>query len=395
MVPAHSLPSTDADKKLLSQIASVLRGADCVQDIESLCDQSRQRLLYLAELHGVEALLFAAIEDNPLRTAAGGWLRHQLKHKVQRDAVRELARKLAIRKILAELAAAGVPVLLLKGAALAYTVYQQPYMRGRGDLDLLIPEHQKSDANAALVAAGYEPLHHLREAGSFQLTYYPPAAAAAVGADAIDLHEKLNDHRIFTPLLSFDCLVANSIPVPALGEHARSPCPVHMMLHAAMHRAANFTTVYHAAGESVIEPNRLIWLYDIHLLAKAFTFQDWMRLAEFAEQHAIRQVCWDALQASAGAFQTSIPSDAAKRIGISEAKEPSAAYLRTGLANKLLTDIKAQPNLRARWQLAAAYALPARDFIRQKYDHKKVPLPALYLLHIARGIARLAHLRRA
>jgi hypothetical protein len=392
MVHAQSLRSTDADKTLLSQITSVLRGADCVQDLESLCDQSRQRLLYLAELHGVEALLFAALEDNPLRTAAGGWLRHLLKHKVQRDAARELLRKVAIRKILPELAAADVPVLLLKGAALAYTVYPQPYLRSRGDLDLLIPEHQKSDANAALVTAGYEPQHHLREAGSFQLTYFPPAAD--VGADAIDLHEQLNDHRIFTPLLPFDRLFASSMPVQALGPHARSPCPVDMMLHAAMHRAANFTTVYRAAGESFIEPNRLIWLYDVHLLANAFTRQDWTRLAEFAEQHSIRQVCWDTLQSTASAFRTSIPADIARRLGTAAAKEPSAAYLRTGLANKLLTDIRAQPNLRARWQLAASYALPAPDFVRQKYDQKKnAPLPVLYVLHIVRGIARLAHLR--
>jgi len=179
-----------------------------------------------------------------------------------------------------------------------------------------------------------------------------------------------------------------------LGNHARALCPVHAMLHACMHRAANFTTVVRAAGETLIEPDRLIWLYDVHLLAEAFTRDDWLGLAEFAEDKAIRRVCWDTLRTTANAFHTSIPADIMKRLDVSDIHEPSAAYLRRGLFNKLLTDIKAQPTLRDRLQLATTYALPAPDFIRQKYAHKQAPLPALYLLHIARGVSRLAQPRR-
>jgi colanic acid biosynthesis glycosyl transferase WcaI len=390
----NALPRTDlpasADERLLAGLGRLLQGTPA-PDIAEFKAYGRARLPHLCAIHGVEALVYAALARRRNPSEPADSLCAELKPGVHRAAARELARQAAVRAVLDRFAAAGIPVLVLKGTALAYTYYPQPYLRSRGDLDLLIPEHRQTDADAVLTTAGYAPQYQLREAGSFQLTYYPPASA--VGADAIDLHEKLNDHRIFTPLLAFEQLFADSIPIPALGPHARSPSPVHMMLHACMHRAANFTTVYRAAGESFIEPNRLIWLYDIHLLANAFTRQDWTRLADFAEQHAIRQVCWDTLRASASAFQTSIPADVAKRLGAAKAKEPSATYLRTGLANKLLTDLKAQSSLRARWQLATSYALPAPDFIRQKYTYKKVPLPALYLLHITRGIARLAHLR--
>jgi colanic acid biosynthesis glycosyl transferase WcaI len=391
----NALPQTDdlpasADERLLAVLGRLLQDlpAPDIAEIEAHC---RARVAHLCAIHGVEALLYAALERKRNPSEPADSLCAELKPAVHRAAARELARQAAVRAILDRFAAAGIPVLVLKGTALAYTYYPQPYLRSRGDLDLLIPEHRQADADAVFTTAGYAPQHQLREAGSFQLTYYPPASA--VGADAIDLHEKLNDHRIFTPLLAFEQLFADSIPIPALGPHARSPSPVHMMLHACMHRAANFTTVYRAAGESVIEPNRLIWLYDIHLLANAFTRQEWTRLADFAEQHAIRQVCWDALQATASAFRKSIPADVAKRLGTAETKEPSAAYLRTGLANKLLTDIKAEPNFRARWRLAAEYALPDAGFIRRKYD-QRAPLSALYALHIARGIARLTHLRR-
>jgi hypothetical protein len=69
--------------------------------------------------------------------------------------------------------------------------------------------------------------------------------------------------------------------------------------------------------------------------------------------------------------------------------EPSAAYLRPGLTHKLFTDVKAQPNWRARIKLAASYALPPAEFMRRKYEHRNWPLPALYLLHLGRGIRKL------
>lgn len=382
---------TVSDAWLTTQISKLLRG-EPASDVDALSVDDRQRLRHLCAVHGVGALIYNALERRQARGSVADWLRAELKPAVQQAAARELARGAAIRALLSRFAAASIPVLLLKGTALAYTIFPQPYLRTRGDLDLLIPAHRQADAEEVLIAAGYQPEHQLQAAGSFQLTYSPPPSLP--GADAIDLHWQLNDLRIFTPLLGFDLLYADSIAVPSLGDDARALCPVHAMLHVCMHRAANFTTVVRAAGETLIEPDRLIWLYDAHLLAEAFTRDDWLGLAAFAEDKAIRRVCWDTLRTTANAFHTSIPADIAKRLDVSNIHEPSAAYLRRGLFNKLLTDIKAQPTLRDRLQLATTYALPAPDFIRQKYAHKQAPLPALYLLHIARGVSRLAQPRR-
>jgi len=50
-----------------------------------------------------------------------------------------MARVVELREVLAALAGAGLPVLLLKGAALAYTLYPEPHLRDRSDTDLLFP----------------------------------------------------------------------------------------------------------------------------------------------------------------------------------------------------------------------------------------------------------------
>ncbi len=62
-----------------------------------------------------------------------------------------------LREVLAALAGAGLPVLLLKGAALAYTLYPEPHLRERCDTDLLLPSRDEAErAWRVLQTLGYQ-----------------------------------------------------------------------------------------------------------------------------------------------------------------------------------------------------------------------------------------------
>src|SRR6266436_1779063 len=50
----------------------------------------------------------------------------------------------------------GIDLLLIKGAALAYTHYASPHLRPRDDIDLLIRRADLERASAMLVSIGYE-----------------------------------------------------------------------------------------------------------------------------------------------------------------------------------------------------------------------------------------------
>ena len=52
----------------------------------------------------------------------------------------------ARRQIDSAMAKAGIPTIWLKGIALAYTVYPQPWLRPMVDLDVLVPFHQRKNA---------------------------------------------------------------------------------------------------------------------------------------------------------------------------------------------------------------------------------------------------------
>jgi hypothetical protein len=371
---------------LLDFLAALLRG-EAPDGPEALGDEAIRRLLHLSAVHGIEPLIFTALKEHPQRTLPIDTLRDRLRPRVLAQAVTQLAKEGAIRTVLEGFAEGKVPALILKGAALGYRVYPEPHLRPRGDLDLLISGSDRKAADAWLTENGYQRLDAIREAGTFQVTY--EQTRTTTPTDDIDLHWKLNDHRLFADLLTPEQLFQASRPAPRLSPHARTLCGVHAMLHACMHRAANFTTHYYVAGEDIINPDRLIWLYDIHLLAQTFTAQEWEELCDFAEANQLRAVCGDALLATNRQLNTPIPSSAMQRLTAPGPIEPSAAYLRPGLTRKLITDIKAQPTWRARIRLAAEYALPPEEFMRRKYHDRNWPLPALYLLHLVRGIRKL------
>jgi hypothetical protein len=81
----------------------------------------------------------------------------ELANVFRRNAMRNefLARELA--RILGLLSDAGIPVMPLKGIALAERLYEDPALRTAADIDILVPVRDVADAFRRIVASGYEP----------------------------------------------------------------------------------------------------------------------------------------------------------------------------------------------------------------------------------------------
>ncbi|WP_296926034.1 nucleotidyltransferase family protein, partial [Thiohalocapsa sp.] len=109
----------------------------------------------LARLHGVEPLLHrCAVKAKSLLLWPQALL-EQFAQTTRAQAVTEVLWQREIRQLLDALDSAGVPALLLKGAPLAYTHYEAPYLRPRGDTDVLIPVDQRAAAHGVLLDCGY------------------------------------------------------------------------------------------------------------------------------------------------------------------------------------------------------------------------------------------------
>lgn len=72
-------------------------------------------------------------------------------------ALQDLVRRMVLVEAVTALADAGIPVMPLKGAYLAYWVYDSPTDRQVSDVDLLVPRSSFSQALELLSARGYRP----------------------------------------------------------------------------------------------------------------------------------------------------------------------------------------------------------------------------------------------
>ncbi|MFN3595297.1 MAG: nucleotidyltransferase family protein [Thiobacillaceae bacterium] len=140
------------------------------------------------------------------------------------------------RKIDAALAATGLPVLLLKGAA--YVLGRLPPARGRlfSNIDILVPKAGLGHAEAQLMLHGWHATHH----DAYDQRYYrqwmhelPPMTHIRRGSH-LDVHHNLlpETARLRT---SPERVIADSTPIPG-HRCLRLPRLEDLVLHSATHR---------------------------------------------------------------------------------------------------------------------------------------------------------------
>src|SRR5262249_30661127 len=130
-------------------VATVLRG-----DMSSLPrvkdDAGASAFLEAAAHHDVEPLLRRVLQANDGWSMMPSLIQTALDARARREAAVEGLRYREVTRVLGSLRKAGVTALVLKGGALAYTHYPAPYLRPRGDTDLLVKPEDRAKAREAL-----------------------------------------------------------------------------------------------------------------------------------------------------------------------------------------------------------------------------------------------------
>lgn len=120
----------------------------------------RDALAAAVRARGAAALIAAATREGVsgwLAYTAGTDLDPELTALRRRVMLEESLRADEMRRVIAALAAGGVRAVILKGSALAYTHYPEPWCRTRADLDILVARGQRADAGRLLQGIGYWP----------------------------------------------------------------------------------------------------------------------------------------------------------------------------------------------------------------------------------------------
>jgi hypothetical protein len=244
------------------------RASTPLQLAHGLADAPWSALAQEAEHHGVTPLITptivaagsGAVPEHVRRTFVALALRHR------RAAA---ARERSLDRLLQAFAAAGLPVILLKGAALAHLIYPSPALRAMADVDVLIEGSDTARALAVARDLGYAfaPRHDTPFAGRM---HHLPAATTTECGFRITLEVHLDALSPNQPQrLTFAMVAANARPF------SRGAGPPGLAL--------GHTDMLRHLSRHAFEPARrvrLVHLYDLWRYAAVFRDEiDWRDLA--------------------------------------------------------------------------------------------------------------------
>lgn len=347
--------------------------ADSVQAIDLFHER--------CDLHGVNALLHDQLQGSDWPNG----VLQVLRVKAIQLAMWELRHQQILAETLAALELAGVKAVLLKGTALAYSLYPDPALRTRADTDLLVAVSEKESAAQTLMRAGF--IRNQGMTGEF-VSYQASFVRVADGVrHMLDLHWKINNSELLSKLFTCEELQSESQPLPTLSELARGTGPEYSLLIACMHRATHRHNPYHVDGTAHFGGNRLIWLVDVDLLARTLSERQWRNLVTLAEEKGLRQITCDGLEQARIRLGTELPKWVVERLGKPGPAELPALYLNAGTLRQQWLDLNAIRGLPGRLRLLREIVFPPVTYMRRKYP-QPAWMPWLYLRRAASGIVK-------
>jgi hypothetical protein len=345
------------------ELTAWFRGDGAGQMGRSALDEARRHGVHLLVAHRAGAAGSERIDGYA-----------ELARELRTSAVLEAARAHELQRVIETLADSGVCTLVFKGAALAYSVYPEPYLRPSSDFDILIRAGDCEHAFEVLRESGYEP--EARITSDLIMPQRCMTRRAGRITHTLDVHWKLVNPVLYSDRLTFDGLWSNAVAVPRLSGHARMPALADHLLISCLHRIAHHQNA-----------NHLIWLYDIHLLASCLDPLQYTSVIARARAAKLERVCHVGLVMAdaifgvepwlVSAFAAAAASDSIAGAFLS----PQAAQV-----SLLKEDWRALDGVRPRLRLLREHLFPPVAYIRSIYPRIPAPLiPLAYLLRVLRG----------
>lgn len=355
----------------------------CGQEPGAMPDEAK--LLATARSEGVLALCHDRLRRLPAWNHCSMTLRTTLTQAAYQEVALEMVRAEELRKVLATLAQQNLPVMILKGAALAYTLYPKPHLRSRCDTDLLFSSMKDAErASKALQIMGYKQSMDIAgDLIQYELNCCK-ITSAGVNHD-LDIHWGVSNCALFANRFSFFELKAKAVSIPELSPHAYGLNQNYALLLACMHRINNLWP-----GTA----DRLIWIYDIYLITSHLTSEQWKEFALLAEARELCGPCLDGLYIAHKLFNTQPPEDIRYQLQKGMHKESlNLTKAHTRWQYKCLTFRHLPIKIGLRWLLQ--HFFPTIKYLKSKYNFKNnLYSPWFYGLRFTQEISKEIALKR-
>jgi hypothetical protein len=313
------------------------------------------RLLTWAREHRLGPLLHRALATRDARPAWADALVAALADEAREAAVIDAVRTLEERRVIAALADDCERVVVLKGAALAHSVYEAPHERPRLDLDVLVPRDRVDAARAALARAGYAEWLQIPIAARDRAVAFHRTDERGVRHE-LDVHWFLTSSVVLRDRVDPAPLLARAVPLDAL-PGARALRDDDALAFACLH----------AFGDLPAESPPLVWLYDLHLLLARLDEAGVRAALDTATGWGARSLLLHGLREARAWLGTELPEALVDEV-LSPAPEDAASfYLRTTRARHLIDEWLHLPGARAKLGLARDVLWPPDDYLWRRY----------------------------
>jgi Uncharacterised nucleotidyltransferase len=278
--------------------------AELRNEVEDLLARtvSWRRIVEQARVHGVLPLVLRNLKGLGYPRVPAE-VRAELEVAAALNAARNAFFVRALTTVLGRFDAAGVPVIPLKGVALAESLYGDPTLRVCSDIDILVPRVAVADAFRLLIAEGLAPEEGELTPARMDLLLKSDIECAFVPRSGsvswlLELHWDIA-WRWLRNSVATDDIWAEARPQTVLGVEAQALSPeweiLYLIVHAARHRL-----------------RALKWLVDIHEACSARQV-DWVRLRDKARRLGWEKVLQVTLSTCHALFDTPVPDDLSRR----------------------------------------------------------------------------------
>lgn len=271
-------------------------------------DEQWQEWLRAAHSHGLLPLLSYWLPPAGLGAKLPLFVQTHLQQAYTVAMTEATCRWFELKKLVGALGEAGVRPLVLKGTALAEICYPRPELRPSSDIDLLVRPEEYQVARQALMAQGYRLTSGDR---SEQMAWNNQEVFVFGNGDetrqyAVELHWSLSPYTRVRQNLPVNLLFEQAIVLNGGGgEEAggiQALCPADALAYAALHLIYKHY-LYDPASV------RLIWLYDVDLLARQIQGEaGWHAVLASSQRLEARLALLDTLSLAQAWFGSPIPA---------------------------------------------------------------------------------------
>ena len=319
----------------------------------------------------VAPLVYATWREEPLLP---GPVRRRLRREAFATAYRNAILLHEIEQVVVALQAVGVAPLLLKGAALAPSVYRSIAVRPLADVDVLIRRAQVAAARQTVAGLGFAAARADTRDGAApayenELLLIKPGARPV----PLELHWSLFDSPFHQQRIDLEPCWRAAVPLRLDGVDARMLDPVSLLVHLCGH------LVLHHGGAD------LLWEHDIfevlHLHGARLDWQAVLdRATEWQVVLPLQRLLLPLVEEGAVSIDGEIVA-ALRRLQPTAGERRAVAQRTAGARSarrRFWDDLAALPTWRQRAGYAWTHLVPSAQYMRERYGIRHAALLPLY-----------------